>query len=352
MVHGIVDEYKDEGSVDTGNCANQIYDSTNHLYYPSGVLGAPEVHYKLNEDAANTTVTDSSGNGHTGTASTNTEDLADTGKVSGGFNITGSNKVDAGTDQVGTGAFTICCWIKVPSVGTWPRIYSNGKTQFVIEMDITGITVTSNDSTWVDSAANAISTDTWHWVCATRSSGGLVNLYVDNSLTGSADQNAGTPQSATTNGIVGNNSAGNRPLAGILDDFRIYNRVLSADERALIYNSGSGTETTTFSPNDMTLISDSFTAESAPDNARIVIREEDVDAVTLNTDLKAYVSRDGGTNWSQATLEDEGDYDSDTRIVAGSVDISGQPSGTNMEYKVTTHNGKSLNVHATALNWD
>jgi len=52
---------------------------------------------------------------------------------------------------------------------------------------------------------------------------------------------------------------------------------------------------------NMTLFSNATTALAAPDDANIVIWQEDVDAITLNTDLKAYASRDG-TSWTQMTL--------------------------------------------------
>ena len=38
--------------------------------------------------------------------------------------------------------------------------------------------------------------------------------------------------------------------------------------------------------NNMTLISALFTAEAQADNARIVLFEEDVDSITLNTELE------------------------------------------------------------------
>ena len=82
---------------------------------------------------------------------------------------------------------------------------------------------------------------------------------------------------------------------------------------------------------NMTLIANAVTATAAPTEARIVLFEEDVDAVTVNTDLKAYASRDGGTTYTQITLTDEGDYDTNQQILAGTVDISGQPSGTSMK---------------------
>jgi hypothetical protein len=104
---------------------------------------------------------------------------------------------------------------------------------------------------------------------------------------------------------------------------------------------------------NMTLISNAFVVGAVPTKSRIVLFEEDVDAVTINTDIKAYMSRDNGTNWTQHTLTDEGDYGNGQRILAsGAIDISGQPSGSNVKWKVTTHNNKNLKFHAVGSNWD
>ena len=39
------------------------------------------------------------------------------------------------------------------------------------------------------------------------------------------------------------------------------------------------------------------------------------------------------------------------RLVSGSVDISGQPAGTDMKYKVETLNQKNLKLHGASLLW-
>lgn len=106
--------------------------------------------------------------------------------------------------------------------------------------------------------------------------------------------------------------------------------------------------------NDMTLISNSETAETEPDIARIVIFEEDVDSITENTDIKAYVTKDGGSTYAQVTLTDEGDYQSGKRILTGTVDLtqSGIGSGTSIEFKIETLNNKLLKLHGVGLLWD
>lgn len=102
---------------------------------------------------------------------------------------------------------------------------------------------------------------------------------------------------------------------------------------------------------NMDLRSVAFTAEAVPSEGRLVVFEEDVDAVTVNTDLLAYISRDNGSTYTQVTLADEGDYETSKRILAGSVSLAGQPSGSSMIYKLVSDNLKNLKIHGTALSW-
>jgi len=107
--------------------------------------------------------------------------------------------------------------------------------------------------------------------------------------------------------------------------------------------------------NDMTLISNASTADSTPTTGDIVLTYTNgAGTATVNTDLKAYISRDGGTTWTQGTLVSEGTTGGDTILAARRVDISGQPAGTSMRYKVTTHNqssSKETRVMAASLAW-
>ena len=89
-----------------------------------------------------------------------------------------------------------------------------------------------------------------------------------------------------------------------------------------------------------TIISNAFTSTGVPTLSRIVVFEENVDTPTLNTDIIASISRDGGSTFTTATLSDSGYVtgSSGQRILAGTVDISGQPSGTNLRWKLTLAN--------------
>ena len=61
---------------------------------------------------------------------------------------------------------------------------------------------------------------------------------------------------------------------------------------------------------NMTLESNAQTAAQAdPTEGRLMLYEEDVDAITLDTDLKGYVSRDGGTTYTQTPLAEDTIYE-------------------------------------------
>ena len=101
---------------------------------------------------------------------------------------------------------------------------------------------------------------------------------------------------------------------------------------------------------NMTLISNALTASSAPSTGFITVQADPVDSVSANTDIKAFISRDSGSNFTEVTLA-AGAENSNFINYEGSVDISGQPSGTAMKYKVTTHNTKEIRVSGVVLRW-
>jgi len=118
------------------------------------------------------------------------------------------------------------------------------------------------------------------------------------------------------------------------------------DGYVLITGTQPGTTSST------TIVSNAFTASSEPSTSRLVVFQENVDSITLNTDLIASISRDGGSNFTNVTLSDSGYVTgaSGQRILTGSVDISGQPSGTSMRWKLALANNASK-IHGVSLQW-
>ena len=101
-----------------------------------------------------------------------------------------------------------------------------------------------------------------------------------------------------------------------------------------------------------TLFSDPFAASSVPTTTRIVVFEENIDTPTLNTDIIASVSRNGGSNYTNVTLADSGYVTgaSGQRILTGQATISGQPSGQSMRWKLALANNM-VKIHGVSLSW-
>jgi len=108
---------------------------------------------------------------------------------------------------------------------------------------------------------------------------------------------------------------------------------------------------------DLTLQSTDVTALSAPTYGEFVTLIENAHGTaTLNTDIKGYISRDSGVTFTQGTLVDEGTWGTNKKVLGfHDLDISGQPSGTSMCYKITTHNqvasSKETRIYATSIGW-
>ena len=98
------------------------------------------------------------------------------------------------------------------------------------------------------------------------------------------------------------------------------------------------------------LVSNAFTAATQPDTARIYVHV--TGSGVVNTDLTAEVSRDGGTTWTTATLTLDRTLADGTKAYSdNSINISGQPSGTSMKYRLSMLNNVLSEFLGTVLQW-
>lgn len=114
-----------------------------------------------------------------------------------------------------------------------------------------------------DSATNCgkaivLSAGVWfHLICTYDGTTGDMAVYIDNG-TPETDTFGGAAGGATNIMYVGSTDGGAVPAdQAYIDDLRIYNRVLTAKERAAIYNSGNGTEANAITSNKGILYSNS-----------------------------------------------------------------------------------------------
>ena len=105
---------------------------------------------------------------------------------------------------------------------------------------------------------------------------------------------------------------------------------------------------------DMTLVSNTLTANSAVTNGDVVLTYTDgAGTAVINTDLIASISRDNGTTYTPVTLVSQGTTGGHTILTANNVTLGGTDS-QQMRWKVATTNqsvSKQTRIHAVSLGW-
>ena len=361
MVKGFMDEYEDENGVDLGNSSGQIYDSTDDFYKNYVDVDAETVLLlQLDNNVTDSELIPKTVTNNNVTFSSSIKKF---GTHAASFSGTNSylSVPDSDDFAFGSGDFTIDTWVRWNVVGNicFYSTYNPPDGTKTLYFLYTGGTVRfmSNDNAgqYVDLTVSWTPTvDTWYHVSLVRNGTGTncFKVYVNGASLGNMSLVGGSWSASivdTTNVVrIGSlNGIDAYFHNGYMDEFRVSKGIAR-------WTSSFTPPSTPYAPSvsgDMILQSNAKVATITPINSRIVLFEEDVDSVTLNTDLKAYVSRDNGTTFSQITLEDEGNYITGARILSGVVDISAQPSGTDVVYKITTHNTKKLKIHGTGISW-
>ena len=200
--------------------------------------------YKLDETSG-TTASDSSGNGKNGTLVN--------GPTWGAGMIGGAIVLDGVDDYIllPTGLmsavtdFTVCAWAKLDANNGWNRIFDfgTGTSNYMFLTPSAGggplryaITTTSNGSEQQMDAPSALPIGGWQHVAVTLS-GTTGKLYVNGALVSTNTSMTLNPASlgSTNQNYIGKSQWGDPLFDGKIDDFRIYNRALSASEISQIY---------------------------------------------------------------------------------------------------------------------
>jgi hypothetical protein len=106
------------------------------------------------------------------------------------------------------------------------------------------------------------------------------------------------------------------------------------------------------SPSNITTVSAAYTAQAAPTAVTLVAEYQNVGgSAVVNTDITFEVSRDNGTSWTSVTMADFGPSPTGGRVLKGSSDVSGQPSGTQVKWRIKTFNAKEQRVHGIWMQW-
>lgn len=163
------------------------------------------------------------------------------------MNFNGStSKLDCGSYDTLVGDKSVIFWLKNRNIASsfLSFIITNGS--FLIAIDngtwyiSNGILVSSDGGFSAPSgysANNIIKPFVPIMIAVTRTSAGVVNIYANGVLTGSANQTSGTPVAGSTNITIGQSSGGSGVLNGNLSGIRIIDGILTAQEVSALWSS-------------------------------------------------------------------------------------------------------------------
>ncbi len=229
--------------------------------------------YKLNEDAADTVVDDVNGT-YQATCTTNTEDIAETGKINGALNFSSlyaAEILDNGIfsfDDTSDELFSITAWIYVTDTAANQTIISKWNTgagvsrewQFILTATekLGFYAADQSAGKYANVISNNVLTNGWHyvgivydnadtsWTAGTAAN--FMTLYVDGSAVGSA----ATTQSGYAGmedltgplilGSIASDGTKEAYFADKIDNITIFDTELAAAIINSLYNSGNGTE--------------------------------------------------------------------------------------------------------------
>lgn len=189
--------------------------------------------------------TDFSGQGNTGTLTGGPTWAA--GKLGGALRFDGTDdyvSVGAPSSLAVTNAFSISAWVKSSNLSGRRGVVSKvatGSDYIIIETNESTFRVLAGNLSGTSTALSSGAIDTnWHHVVF-KYDGTTSSLYVDGTFVTSATVNL-SPYGWNTGGgwVLGGNESGFVSYYdGSLDDIRIYNRALGANEITKLYNAGS-----------------------------------------------------------------------------------------------------------------
>jgi len=200
------------------------------------------------------------------------------------------------------------------------------------------------------SFGGSVSINTWTHVSFNRVSG-TTTCYLDGTATANQDNFATWFNVAEflTIGAAPGISAG-REFHGSMDEITI--------SKGTALRTGNFTPPTvpsTGSVQNMSLISEPVTASiSDPDFGRFLFVMKENVPITLNTDLKVSYRKEGASAYALATITKGRSYNaSEGKFIytTGDIDLTGQTTGDQMQYKIESFNNKLFEIHETSQQW-
>lgn len=227
-----------------GDSGISTFQSTAWMVWGANFKGV----WHLGENAANTTVADSSGTGNTGTNQANTSAKTAAGKVGNGLTFNGSSDwVSIGSSASlgsGLGSFTISAWVKKSSNSTVDAIVWHGDDSDGSGASYRFLTLTTGQiqylvgdwNTGKNFKGSTIADTNWHYVTMTYD-GTTLRGYYEGIADGSASSGTYTAADKVTRiGSAQTSGASNYYAHAVIDEVRIANVARSGDWIATEYN--------------------------------------------------------------------------------------------------------------------
>ncbi len=221
--------------VKSNNGVAASFGSKSDSWMTDGLVG----YWKFDEPSTASTYEDSSGNGNIGTANDNASTTA--GKFGNSAVFDGANDgVYTSKSVIELNTVTTCAWVNPETPGQFSSgtIIANGSYYLYMNTDSWIITSDARTTeTYFNSIAPVL--NSWQFVCVVRQADGIASLYV-NGVQSGASQFTGTPEVAMWDDAIGNRGDDLFCFDGKIDEVRIYNRALSADEVKKLYEWAPG----------------------------------------------------------------------------------------------------------------
>jgi uncharacterized protein len=180
----------------------------------------------------------------------------------GSVNLTGTSNTNGGYVSIpaslnamgATTTLTIACWVNITTDRAWGRIFDFNNTSTTGYMFLTtfqsvtapnsvrfAITTTTFGAEQQISSTGRLSTGAWHHIAVVLDAGATYTgtLYIDGAVAGTNTAMTLRPSSIgnTPNNWIGRSAFAADPyFSGLVDDFRIYSRALTAAEIANLFS--------------------------------------------------------------------------------------------------------------------
>jgi len=353
FVKGFSDAFEDETGVNTGANTNATYANNDKKYGLSAVVNALGYDHQL-DDAANWTAHDATRKAYYtfGAHGGNGMSMATT---SYGGNTRSSIYVNSSSSLTNT---ELIRWKMADTTNNGGVGIYNGSAQSHIRL-------TGNAS-----LAGGFSSSSNHWASGNPETGGLKGLFVQFGSNNCYVYNVRGQNSTTIAYAVDDVFAFHRATDGTVT-FRKNGSNTGAtvnstgnfteDWRVVVNHAGEGHTmdieylqlyklTPTGTTNASTFQTQARTATSVPTTVRLVLLGKEEQTQTLNTDTVFQISRNNASNFSAITMTESGTYNSaGVKIYTGTVDVSSQPSGSQIVLKMTTTATKGFTLHGYSI---